>query len=128
MQFNSLIPELSVSDIHRSVQFYQKLGFEIQYERIEDKFYFLQLENNQIMLEEVNNNWNTAALEYPYGRGMNLSMRVSDIDAMFQRLQQLNISFFEELETHAYQVGDSISYDREFLIQDPDGYLLRFND
>ena len=34
---------------------------------------------------------------------------------------------FQDLETHAYRVGSEISYDKEFLIQDLDGYLLRFN-
>ena len=33
--------------------FYQDLGFEIVYERLEDKFCFMQLENNQIMLEDI---------------------------------------------------------------------------
>ena len=37
------------------------------------------------------------------------------------------VKFFQDLETHAYRVGSEISYDKEFLIQDPDGYLLRFN-
>lgn len=33
MNFNSLIPELSVSDINKSRNFYLSLGFEIKYER-----------------------------------------------------------------------------------------------
>ena len=33
MKFNSLIPELSVTDIDNSKKFYIKLGFEIIYER-----------------------------------------------------------------------------------------------
>ena len=33
----------------------------------------------------------------------------------------------EALEIHEYRIDDKISYDKEFLIQDPDGYLLRFN-
>ena len=53
MQFNSLIPELSVTDINKSKDFYLSLGFEIKYERPENKFIFLQLEENQIMIEEV---------------------------------------------------------------------------
>lgn len=65
--FNSLIPELSVSNIDISKMFYLKLGFKIKYERKEDKFCFLQLEENQIMIEEQNDNWNTGKLEYPYG-------------------------------------------------------------
>ena len=50
--FNSLIPELSVSNIDISKKFYLNLGFEIKYERKKDKFCFLQLEENQIMIEE----------------------------------------------------------------------------
>ena len=44
IKFNSLIPELSVSDIEKTKEFYLSLGFEIQYERAENKFCFLQLE------------------------------------------------------------------------------------
>ena len=33
MNFNSLIPEISVSDINKSRNFYLSLGFEIKYER-----------------------------------------------------------------------------------------------
>ena len=51
MKFNSLIPELSVTDIEKSKEFYLNLGFKIMYERKEDKFCFLYLEDNQIMIE-----------------------------------------------------------------------------
>lgn len=127
IKFNSLIPELSVSDIEKTKEFYLSLGFEIQYERAENKFCFLQLENNQIMVEQENDNWNVGRLEYPYGRGINLSMTVSNPEKMYERLKKKNISFFKELEIHEYRLNDHISKDVEFLIQDPDGYLLRFN-
>ena len=42
-------------------------------------------------------------------------------------LKEKNIKFFLDLEIHEYRIDDKISYDKEFLIQDPDGYLLRFN-
>lgn len=125
--FNSLIPELSVSNIDVSKKFYLDLGFKVKYERKEDKFCFLQLEKNQIMIEENNDDWNTGKLEYPYGRGINLSMAVLDVEKMYKELQEKNIKFFLELEIHEYRVDNEISYDKEFLIQDPDGYLLRFN-
>ena len=127
MKFNSLIPELSVSNINKSKEFYLKLGFKIMYERKENKFAFLQLEDNQIMIEENNGNWDTGKLEYPYGRGINLSMTIKDIDEYYLKLKKQNITFFLDLETHKYRIDDTISYDKEFLVQDPDGYLLRFN-
>lgn len=125
--YNSLIPELSVSNIDISKKFYLDLGFKIKYERKENKFCFLQLEGNQIMIEENNDNWNTGKLEHPYGRGINLSMTVSNIEKMYEILKEKNIKFFLDLEIHEYRIDDKISYDKEFLIQDPDGYLLRFN-
>lgn len=55
MKFNKLIPELTVSDINKSKQFYTEiLGFKKEYERIKDKFVFLSLGEAQIMLEEEN--------------------------------------------------------------------------
>ena len=38
-----------------------------------------------------------------------------------------NKKMFLDLEMHEYRVDNKISIDKEFLIQDPDGYLLRFN-
>lgn len=48
IEFNSLIPELSVSNIEISKKFYKDLGFKIVYERLENKFCFMQFENNQM--------------------------------------------------------------------------------
>ncbi len=127
MKFNSLIPELSVSNYHKSKEFYESIGFSVVYERVEDSFCFLQLEDNQIMIQENNHVWDTGELDYPYGRGINISMSVSDIDSYYSALKKNNVSFFLELEIHSYRVDDTIYDDKEFLIQDPDGYLLRFN-
>ena len=124
MKFNSLIPELSVTDVEKSKLFYLNLGFEIKYQR--EKFYFLELEENQIMIEEINDHWNVGELEYPFGRGINLSMSVSDIDSYYEKLKDKNISFFKPLMCNTYQVNDEIYEDKEFLLQDLDGYLLRF--
>lgn len=127
MKFNSLIPELSVSNIENSIKFYTTIGFQIMYERKEDKFCFLQLEENQIMIEEINDNWNTGTLEYPFGRGINISMSIRDIDEYYKKIEENNILIFEKLKINKYLVDDTNYEDKEFLIQDPDGYLLRFN-
>ena len=126
MKFNSLIPELSVTNILTSTNFYVLLGFNVKYERKENKFVFLEYENNQIMIEEVNNNWSVGKLSYPFGNGINLSMEVSDIDALYQKVKKLDIPIFRELKVSEYKVDDEVYQDKEFLIQDPDGYLLRF--
>ena len=127
MKFNSLIPELSVTNIEKSKKFYLNLGFKIMYERKEDKFCFLYLEDNQIMIEEINNNWNAGEMKYPFGNGINISMTVSDIDSFYESIISKKIVLFRKIKTSKYRVDDIIYEDKEFLLQDPDGYLLRFN-
>lgn len=51
MKFNKLIPELSVTNIERSIKFYTSIGFKIVYERKEDCFCFLELDGNQLMID-----------------------------------------------------------------------------
>ena len=127
MKFNSLIPELSVTDIEKSKKLYLNLGFKIMYERKEDKFCFLYLEDNQIMIEEINNNWNVGEMKYPFGNGINISMTVSDIDSFYENIISKKFVLFRKIKTSKYRVDDIIYEDKEFLLQDPDGYLLRFN-
>ena len=126
IKFNKLIPELSVSDILKSKEFYLSLGFSILYERKEDKFCFLELDGNQLMIEEVNKHWNTGVLEYPYGRGINLSMEVKDIDSIYRLAVENQYPIFRDMQIDQYRVGDKLYCDKQFLIQDLDGYLLRF--
>lgn len=127
MKFNSLIPELSVTDIEKSKGFYLNLGFKVMYEKKEDKFCFLYLEDNQIMIEEINNNWNVGEMKYPFGNGINISMTVSDIDSFYENIISKKFVLFRKIKTSKYRVDDIIYEDKEFLLQDPDGYLLRFN-
>lgn len=126
IRYNSLIPEFSVSNILVSKKFYIDLGFEIVYERVEDKFCFLSLYDNQIMIEEVNNNWNVGELEYPFGRGINISMAVNDIDKFYNNVKNMGIKLYKDIAVSKYRVDDGYVCDKQFLIQDPDGYLLRF--
>jgi catechol 2,3-dioxygenase-like lactoylglutathione lyase family enzyme len=127
MNFNKLIPELSTSNIKKSLQFYQDiLGFTIEYSRPKDKFYFLSYEGTQIMLEEINDNWWTGELVYPFGRGINFQIEVSDVNLLLKKLEEEEIELFRSLKESWYQ-GDGVEFGQiEFLVQDPDGYLLRF--
>lgn len=54
MQFNSLLPELYVSDSKNSLHFYKDiLGFKVEYTRDNPKFVFLSFEGSQIMIQEL---------------------------------------------------------------------------
>lgn len=129
MKLNSLIPELTVDDIERTKDFYvNKLGFKIEYERPENKFAFLSFYGNQIMFEENNGHWSVGELEHPYGRGINFEMAVPDAAEMYKKIQEQNIIPFRELMENRYREDGNTIVQHEFLIQDPDGYLLRFAD
>ena len=76
----------------------------------------------------MNGNWSVGELVYPFGRGINLEMTVSDVDALYQRVLENQIPVFRELTVNEYRENDSVIIQKQFLIQDPDGYLLRFTD
>lgn len=127
MKFNRLIPELSVSNIEKSKKFYMNiLGFKLEYERTKDKFAFLSLGEAQIMIEEVNGYWNTDKLEYPFGRGVNFQIEVNNIEDIRDRLIKNGFKLFRDITTSEYECSRAVLVQKEFLVQDLDGYLLRF--
>lgn len=128
MKFNKLIPELSVSNINRSKDFYLLLGFEVKYERVDERFVFLEKNGCQIMIQEHNGNWNTGELEFPYGRGINISMEIKGVEELYNFLMKRKYPVFSEIMYNEYKVAGKTYVDKEFLIQDPDGYLLRFSE
>ena len=127
MDFNKIIPELSVFDINQTIAFYEKLGFETIYERHEDLFAFMSFEGSQFMFEQIHRDgWNIGEMHYPLGQGVNFSIAVEEIDRLHQRLKEEQIEFYRDLNTSYYRVNDKCIEQKEFLIQDPNGYLLRF--
>jgi catechol 2,3-dioxygenase-like lactoylglutathione lyase family enzyme len=129
MIFNTLIPELSVKDYDKSIAFYvQTLGFEIAYSREADRFAMIVLDTAQIMIEEINNHWYVGELEYPLGRGINFQIEVKNVQNLVEKLQKNNIPLFREIEENWYEVNGKKYGNKEFLVQDPDGYLLRFSE
>ena len=127
MNFNRMIPELSVFDIERTKKFYRELGFKIEYERTEDKFVFMSFQDSQFMFEQIHDDgWNIGELVYPLGRGINFSIAADDIEELYKLVNHLNIELYRELTRNVYQVNGIEEMQIEFLIQDPNGYLLRF--
>jgi len=127
MDFNKMIPELSVFDIEQTKRFYNDLGFKIEYERPEEKFVFMSFQDSQFMFEQIHDNgWNIDELIYPLGRGINFSIAVDDIEELYKLVKTLNLEIYRELNRSIYQVNGTEETQTEFLIQDPNGYLLRF--
>ncbi|WP_082586430.1 VOC family protein [Achromobacter sp. Root170] len=125
-----MVPELMVKDLARSRQFWIDLcGFEVVYQREEEGFVFLDREGAQFMLEEVrgDDGWITAPLEAPLGRGVNFEIKVKSIDALSRTLRDAAWPFYREPEERWYRSGEVEIGVQQFLVQDPDGYLLRFS-
>ena len=127
MKFNSLIPELYVSNIDKSLKFYTDLDFKIEYQRESPRFAFLSYQDSQIMIQEFEPEWVMGKLEYPYGRGINLQINTRDINLVLQSLIKSNYPFNNKIEENSYRVKERLVVSKELLIMDPDGYLLRFS-
>lgn len=129
MKFNQLIPGLSIIDFQKSIYFYtQILGFSIAYQRTEEGFAFLKLGEAQIMIDQIDKGrtWKTGKFEYPLGRGINLQIEVESIDSILTNLRQEKIKLFMEVEEKWYRQDNQELGNKQFLVKDPDGYLLRF--
>ncbi len=125
-----MVPELLVSALPRSLAFWRDLcGFEIVYQREEEGFVFLDLEGAQFMLEEVrgDDNWITGPLEAPRGRGINFEIKVASIEALLLRLEAAGWPLYRTRQERWYRSNDVEIGVHQFLVQDPDGYLLRFS-
>ena len=90
------------------------------------------------MLEQrgIGRNWVTGELERPFGRGINLQIAVSDIWPIVDALRAAGVALFMEPEVMRYRLGEPGSTREpgsarearveQFLVTDPDGYLIRF--
>ena len=126
---SDLTPELGVTDIGRSLGFYRDiLGFTVAYERPDEGFAYLRYEGLELMLDQigVGRTWETGPMEFPLGRGINLQCMVDAIDPLLAGLSKAGIALYLPVETKTYRVGDHDATQRQFCVQDPDGYLLRF--
>ncbi|MFA5247570.1 MAG: VOC family protein, partial [Candidatus Micrarchaeia archaeon] len=130
-----LTPELSCTNIQKSIVFYTELlGFKIQFQRPEDGFAMLERQGSRIMLDEIRHvsvtgkdrNWISATLESPFGRGINLQMVTDNVDELYAKVQKANARIFLPMEEKWYRAGNFYVGNRQFIVQDPDGYLLRF--
>ena len=130
MFWNKIIPELSVTNLESSLRFYKTIGFKIEYQRPENKFVFLSLGEIQFMLQEItkNNKWNIAPLTYPFGNGINFQLEVDNVDIIYNNLIKSNYKIAFDIEENWYRQDDKLLGNKEFLVQDPDGYLLRFSE
>lgn len=123
-----LVPELIVRDFARSLHFWcELLGFQKLYGRAGPHFAYLERERAAVMLEEHGGtSLSVGELVYPFGRGINLQIATSSLKPMLDNLAAAQWPLFTAPQERWYETGHLESGQRQFLVQDPDGYLLRF--
>lgn len=129
MNSQKLVPELYCSDFKKSLEFYTGvLDFSIKFDRPEEGFAYLEREGAELMLDTLGQTriWLKGSLEYPFGRGINLQIETSDVDALYESVQKSGADVFLKMENKSYRCGDETKTNRQFIVCDPDGYLLRF--
>jgi catechol 2,3-dioxygenase-like lactoylglutathione lyase family enzyme len=130
VRFNRLVPELYCSDFGRSLRFYVDVaGFEVCYQRVEDRFAFLERDGAQLMIEQATDSartWLAAPLQHPFGRGINLQIAVDDVDVLHAACVAAGARVLVPMEEKWYRRDDELLGNRQFVVLDPDGYLLRF--
>lgn len=126
---NKLVPELMVTNLDSSLAFWvSRLGFKVAYQRSDDGFAYLDLRGAQVMLEQIDpdaGQWLTAPLTKPFGRGINLQIDVEAVAPIIQKFVQAGCPLYRECKDTWYRADDIEVGQREFIVQDPDGYLVR---
>ena len=136
-----LVPELDVGDLDVSLRFYVGVvGFTLVFERPRHRFAYLGLGGAELMLQEAagpGRRFRTGPLERPFGRGINLQIAVPDVDETYAAVLAAGVEPLVPLEERWYDVdvvapsgrwterGPMQAGNRQFVVADPDGYLLR---
>lgn len=124
--WSNLMAELMVSDFPRSLAFWTDLlGFRVAFDRPAQKFACLaHPDGAQVMIYERDGDWETGAMDPPYGRGAIIQIYVADVDALHAQVRDAGVTPYVALREKWRDWGDRLGGQREFLVQDPDGYLL----
>ncbi|MGY4396251.1 catechol 2,3-dioxygenase-like lactoylglutathione lyase family enzyme [Sphingomonas sp. UYAg733] len=126
----ALVPELDVDSLETSRAFYQDvLGFELLAERPDEAFAYLGRGSAHLMLQQADGpgrRFRTGSMERPFGRGINLQIEVEDADALYVQVVDAGLTIVLALEESWYRQGSISRGQRQFIVSDPDGYLLRF--
>ncbi len=128
----ALVPELMVTNCAESLAFWcGPCGFRVLYDRPEEGFACIERAGSRVMLDELPrrraHRWEVAPAERPFGRHVNFEVAVGDAAPILAALGAAQWPLFAAPEPKTYRVGRGSVTVRQFLVQDPDGYLLRFS-
>lgn len=125
----ALVPELGVRDCTTSLAFYRLIGFGVLYDRPEDGFVYLRLGAADLMLDQIDLGRTFddghGPKATPFGKGVNLQVEVPSVTAVEAALKRAGVPLLLPLETRSYRVGHREVVQRQLMVADPDGYLIR---
>ncbi len=124
--FSALAIELIVTNYERTLAFWTgPMGFTVCYTRPAMKFAYLEhVDGAQMMFYERDGDWETGEFERPLGRGAIVQIDVKNIDEIYAAFVKAQFPIYVEMREKWRDWGDRLGGQREFLVQDPDGYLL----
>ncbi|MEX6504398.1 bleomycin resistance protein [Pseudomonas zhanjiangensis] len=128
MQWNALVPELLVVDYPAAKAFYREVfGFQLRFERAEDRFGYFEREGAQLMLLQAPGAV-SCGLDQPgpKGKGLHFQVEVAALDELLARLEAADIELTTAVSDFWYRVDEIEHGQREFFVADLDGYLFRF--
>jgi len=130
LKFNSLLPELYISNFETSLHFYVDIiGFKLEYKRDNPKFGFLSYQGSQLMIQElVPGEKESEKMDKPFGRGINFQIETKNVQAIVDSLSKNNYAVKRGIKDNWYRENNILHGCREILVTDPDGYLLRFSE
>jgi len=116
-RIKKMSPQLLVTDIERSIEFYTKsLGFDVEF-RYEDFYsgivkdgYTIHLKLGEISIEERRTRRNNEDLDIVFS--------VEGIEELYEEMAATTVEITQPLR--------NAPYGKEFYISDPDGYILAF--
>jgi catechol 2,3-dioxygenase-like lactoylglutathione lyase family enzyme len=116
-KIKKMSPQLLVTDINRSIEFYtKKLGFDLDF-RYDDFYSGIIKEGYSIHLK-----LGTPSIEERENRTKNedldIIFSVDRIEDLFEQLSSKSVEFIQPLREK--------NYGKEFYIADPDGYIIAF--
>ncbi|EKD62138.1 MAG: hypothetical protein ACD_52C00290G0002 [uncultured bacterium] len=130
MEFLPILPELYVTDFKESLEFYVDiLEFKVEYTRKRPNFAFFSYQGSQLMIQELGPGEKEAEqLEHPFGRGINFQIGTDNVATIMESLKKHNYSLKRGIKDSWYKAGKTSYGCREILVNDPNGYLLRFSE
>ena len=114
MKYNDLIPELVVSNINISRDFYvNMLGFKVEYEREEDKFYIFVTWKYPINVRR--RFWRGIISNgISFGKGINFTFGVNNVDELYSKFKIKKNLLKRDIEIREFRVNDEIIIQKNF--------------